>query len=80
MEKRMKMKLLDYTLISLLAGMAAPVAVAGEGDGSGVPAPSPAQPAGETARAQAAGAHSLDCNDSGCADGEGLLFRLRTRS
>ena len=72
MDKRMKMKLLDYTLISLLAGMAAPAAMA--------------QQAAATGNAQATQdradgtAQAVDCNAHECTGEEGLLFRLRTRS
>lgn len=70
MEKRMKMKLLDYTLISLLAGMAAPVAVA-----------QTTQPASQPEQDRADGtATAVDCDADGCTGDEGLLFRLRTRS
>lgn len=65
MKKRMKMKLLDYTLIGLLAGTV-PVA-AGQ---------TPASPAPRSGDAAA----SVDCGDDGCRGEEGLLFRLRTRS
>jgi len=65
MKKRMKMKLLDYTLIGLLAGTA-PLAAAQTS------AP-PAQGGGTAAK-------SVDCQDEGCSSEEGLLFRLRTRS
>ena len=64
---KMKMKLLDYTLISLLAGMA-PLAVA--------------QESGQAATDKTEGtaqAPSVDCTDSGCSSQDGLLFRLRTR-
>ncbi len=64
---KMKMKLLDYTLISLLAGMA-PLAVA--------------QESGQTVTDKTEGtaqAPSVDCTDSGCSSQDGLLFRLRTR-
>jgi hypothetical protein len=65
MKKRMKMKLLDYTLIGLLAG-AAPLA------GAQTTA-SVAHPAGD-------GQRPVDCSDEACKGEEGLLFRLRTRS
>jgi hypothetical protein len=65
MKKRMKMKLLDYTLIGLLAG-AAPVAAA--------QAPSPAPVKADGA------ATPVECDGQQCAGEEGLLFRLRTRS
>lgn len=70
---KMKMKLLDYTLLCVLAGMA-PAALAQDaapvdaGGSSSAGAGAPAAQAG------------LDCDDEGCrSDGE-LLFRLRTRS
>ena len=65
MKKRMKMKLLDYTLIGLLAGTA-PLAAAQTS------AP-PVQGGGDAAK-------SVDCQDEGCSSEDGLLFRLRTRS
>ena len=64
MKKRMKMKLLDYTLIGLLAGTA-PLAVA--------------QTSAPPAQGGAA-AKPVDCQDEGCSSEDGLLFRLRTRS
>jgi hypothetical protein len=66
MKKRMKMKLLDYTLIGLLAG-AAPLAAAQTA------ASSPTQ-AGDQAT------KPVECTGDGCSSDEGLLFRLRTRS
>ena len=69
MNKPMKMKLLDYTLVSLLAGMVPPLATAQE-------APTP-----QTAQDRADGtAAAVDCNAQQCTGEEGLLFRLRTRS
>ena len=65
MKKRMKMKLLDYTLIGLLAGTA-PLAHAQ------TTAP-PLQDAAEAAK-------PVDCTGQECSSEEGLLFRLRTRS
>jgi hypothetical protein len=65
----MKMKLLDYTLISLIAGMAqtaiVPTAFAQDAGaaGSALPAP-PTQ---------------IDCNGAGCTSQDGLLLRVRTR-
>jgi hypothetical protein len=61
------MKLLDYTLIGILSGMA-PLAGA--------------QDAGALARKDQAedAAQPLGCTDDACASQEGLLFRLRTRS
>ncbi|WP_296282120.1 hypothetical protein [Pseudoxanthomonas sp.] len=68
MKKRMKMKLLDYTLIGLLAG-SAPIAF------GQTAAPSQAQ------QDQAEGtAKQMDCDGDRCTGEEGLLFRLRTRS
>jgi hypothetical protein len=64
--KNMKMKLLDYTLITLMAGMA-PLASAQEAK------PVDPEAGGTTAT-------PLDCTDTGCSSGEGLLFKLRTRS
>ncbi len=71
MEKRMKMKLLDYTLISLLAGMAAPMAAA---QTAGAQVTQPQQDRAEGT------AQAVDCDAEGCTGDEGLLFRLRTRS
>jgi len=66
MKKRMKMKLLDYTLMGLLAGMA-PLAAAQDGSQAGQD------------RAEGTAA-PVDCDTQGCTGEEGLLFRLRTRS
>ena len=66
MKKRMKMKLLDYTLIGLLAG-AAPLAAAQ------TTASSPPQVRDPATK-------SVECTGDGCSGDEGLLFRLRTRS
>ena len=81
--KKMKMKLLDYTLIGLLAGMA-PLAVAQKGKETA----DDVRQVGETAvHAQQGGEAAvevppapLECSDSGCHSDEGLLFKLRTRS
>lgn len=62
--KKMKMKLLDFSLICLLASMASLAS---------------AQDAGQEADASPAPA-VLDCSDAGCSAKEGLLFKLRTRS
>jgi hypothetical protein len=68
MKKRMKMKLLDVTLISLLAGTA-PLAGAQTDAGT------------QAAKDRADGmATPVDCNAETCTGEEGLLFRLRTRS
>jgi len=69
MKKRMKMKLLDYTLISLLAGVA-PMAAA---QNAAVPSQAQQDRAEGTAAA-------VDCDGERCTGEEGLLFRLRTRS
>ena len=64
---KMKMKLLDYTLISMLAGMT-PMAVA--------------QVATQTAvdkTERTVESSQVDCTDNGCSSQDGLLFRLRTR-
>ena len=61
-----QMKLLDWTLISMLAGLC-PLASAQESVLS--------QPAKDADPAQA-----MDCDDDVCSDEEGLVFRLRTRS
>ncbi|WP_213601553.1 hypothetical protein [Pseudoxanthomonas japonensis] len=66
MDKRMKMKLLDYTLISLLAG-AAPMVAAQE-----------AATTADTA-VQGEGA-TVTCDTDRCTSEDGLFFRLRTRS
>ena len=65
----MKMKLLDYTLISLLAGMAqmASAQTASAQDAEAAKAPSP------SAAAQ------VDCSGNGCTSQDGLLLRVRTR-
>ncbi|HET6782463.1 MAG TPA: hypothetical protein VFH12_01355, partial [Pseudoxanthomonas sp.] len=63
----MKMKLLDYTLISLLAGMT-PLAVAQQ-----------TNPAATGKMEGSAQAPEVDCTDAGCSSQDGLLFRLRTR-
>lgn len=60
------MKLLDYTLIGLLAGMASPAVAQDD--------------AAATASPDQAPTVEADCTDSGCTSAEGLLFRLRTRS
>ncbi len=65
MKKRMKMKLLDYTLIGLLAGTA-PLA--------GAQTTAPAARDGADERA------AVECSGEACESGDGLLFRLRTRS
>ncbi len=71
MDKRMKMKVLDYTLICLLAG-AAPLASAQEaGEG--------AEPA-VTESAGGEAALPMDCSATACHGEDGLLFQLRTRS
>ncbi|MET0583011.1 MAG: hypothetical protein ABWZ08_13725, partial [Pseudoxanthomonas sp.] len=59
------MKVLDYTLICLLASSAAPLAMAQESSAS----------VAETA----APSKEMDCTDAGCSSEQGLLFRLRTR-
>ncbi|GHD74346.1 hypothetical protein GCM10007164_24770 [Luteimonas padinae] len=64
----MKMKLLDRALLGILAGMV-PVAMAQE-----VTPPTAPVEASDAAPA------AFDCDDAGCANDEGLLFRLRTRS
>ena len=66
---QMKMKLLDYTLIGVLAGMT-PLAGVQEADART-----------QTPQDKAEGtAQLLECTDESCASQEGLLFRLRTRS
>ncbi|MGO1003956.1 hypothetical protein ACTOWK_23535, partial [Lysobacter sp. CA196] len=63
----MKMKLLDYTLISLLAG-AAPLATAQESTKE------------TTAQSEAPPAEAMTCTEEACSGEDGLLFKLRTRS
>ena len=65
MDKRMKMKVLDYTLICLLAGGMAPLASAQEASPEATAAP--ATP-------------PVDCGAEACKGEDGLLFQLRTRS
>ena len=69
-----KMKLLDYTLICLLAG-ASHSALAQEE----ISAPVPQQTAPAAAASEATPSPQVDCTDSGCSSQEGLLFKLRTR-
>ncbi len=67
----MKIKLLDYTLMGLLAGMMSP-ALAQDAAGAG----------GTAAAGQAPqqGAARIECGADACSADDGLLFRLRTRS
>ncbi|RDZ27610.1 hypothetical protein DX914_15110 [Lysobacter silvisoli] len=67
------MKLLDYTLIGILAGLSA-VASAQE-----TAAPAPPATGRDGTAAPPAPASDLDCSDSGCSADDGLLFELRTR-
>ncbi|HEY0660912.1 MAG TPA: hypothetical protein VGD21_06310 [Lysobacter sp.] len=69
----MKMKLLDYTLISLLAGMS-PLAAAQDTSAT----PQEQRPEQEQEQAEAA-VSTVDCTDTTCTDEAGLLLRLRTR-
>src|SRR5687768_7871671 len=63
----MKMKILDYTLLTLLSG-SAPLAWA------------QAQPVGPAPKAPAeAAAKETACTETGCRSDEGLLFQLQTR-
>jgi hypothetical protein len=62
------MKLLDYTLIGLVAGMV-PVALAQDAPGAGASAQASTDPA-----------PAIDCDAAACRSGDGLLFQLRTRS
>ncbi|MBN8801712.1 MAG: hypothetical protein J0H05_08580 [Stenotrophomonas acidaminiphila] len=80
MDKRMKMKVLDYTLLCLLAGATTPLATAAAKPDGGVPAGSaePAEPAPGGAPEQPPAA--LDCGADACSGDDGLLFQLRTRS
>ncbi len=65
--RNMKMKLLDATLLGILASMASAAATA--------------QDAVATDAANAAPTGTaIDCDDSGCRDGDATLFQLRTRS
>lgn len=66
----MKMKLLDYTLICLLAGVS-PMAAAQE-------SPSPLATNAKADASQDATA-KVDCTGDTCASGEGVLMRVRTR-
>ena len=76
MNKRMKMKLLDYTLISLLAGTA-PLA----GAQTAAPSRTPSQVPSQAQQDRVDGtATAVDCDGERCTGEEGLLFRLRTRS
>ncbi len=70
MEKRMKMKVLDYTLICLLTSGIAPAVAAQQADNSGQ----------AKADLEEGAAAALDCVADSCTGEEGLLFRLRTRS
>ena len=80
MDKRMKMKLLDYTLLCLLAGATTPLATAAAKLDGGAPGGStePAEPIQGGAPEQAPAA--LDCGADACTGDDGLLFQLRTRS
>lgn len=71
MDKRMKMKVLDYTLICLLAGGAVPLASAQEAS---------REMTAEPADAAAATPSPVDCGGEACKGEDGLLFQLRTRS
>lgn len=72
---RIKMKLLDFTLMGLLVGMS-PLALAQDatrddaGDGAVAQGGAATTPAGTGAQ----------CDAESCRDADGLLFRLRTRS
>jgi hypothetical protein len=68
------MKLLDYTLICLLAG-ASHSALAQEE----ISAPIQQQAAPAATASEATPSAQVDCTDSGCSSQEGLLFKLRTR-
>lgn len=74
MKKHMKMKLLDYTLIGLLSGMASAAMAQTAGN-------SPAAAGSQAAQDRADGtATPVDCGEVQCTGEEGLLFRMRTRS
>jgi hypothetical protein len=68
----MKMKLLDSTLICLLAGIS-PLALAQQATTAA------AGNAGAKAGADTTTAASVDCEGDTCASGEGVLMRVRTR-
>ena len=69
-KKRLKMKLLDYTLMGLIAG-AAPAALAQQAAGDA---------AAQQARDAAEGTAGYRCTDDACSGEDGLLFKLRSRS
>ena len=71
----MKMKLLDYTLIGLLAGMASPALAQDVDAAAQADAAVPVQ-----ALVDEAAAAGIDCDAGACSSDEGLLFELRTRS
>lgn len=78
MKKPMAMKLLDYTLIGLLAGMATHAHAQDTAKGA-TKAPDPgtgAQASGDIAE----GTAQASCTEEGCSSPDGLLFKLRTRS
>ncbi len=74
----MKMKLLDYTLICLLSGVT-PLAAAQAAKTRTSAAGQVAAPAATPAAKDAAPAPDVDCSGDGCASGEGVLMRVRTR-
>ncbi|MGO1069982.1 hypothetical protein [Lysobacter sp. CA199] len=70
----MKMKLLDYTLICILGGLANVA-------GAQTRAPAAVQPATQpnTAPASTRNPDEVDCDAAGCESDQGVLFELRTR-
>jgi len=68
----MKMKLLDYTLISLLAGMTPVVSAQAQHETDQAPSPA-------AAATQETPAAAVDCNGEACTSEEGVLMRVRTR-
>ncbi|UZW60052.1 hypothetical protein [Lysobacter enzymogenes] len=75
----MKMKLLDYTLIGILAGLSQVAGAQQAASAAATPASSPDSAQAPAPASQTAGAPPLNCGDAGCDSGEGVLFELRTR-
>ncbi|QQP95461.1 hypothetical protein [Lysobacter enzymogenes] len=80
----MKIKLLDYTLIGILAGLSS-AAGAQQKPAAAAVAPAARQQPGTPAAAPPSGAGAsasepaLQCGDDGCESEQGVLFELRTR-